>query len=78
MSVTVIEQIKKDVLEHRLLVFKNQGVICGNRQIEISKWFGDLEVTFYQHVKSPHPQVFRISNDPEEGCIGMNFSKFSF
>lgn len=69
---TVVDQIKKDVTEHRLLVFKDQGVISGERQVEISKWFGDLEVTFYQHERSPHPQVFRVSNDSSEGCTGLD------
>jgi alpha-ketoglutarate-dependent taurine dioxygenase len=59
---TIVEQIKKDVHEHRLVIFKNQGVISGDRQVEISKWFGKLESTFYKHPKSPHPDVFRVSN----------------
>ncbi|XP_046658775.1 alpha-ketoglutarate-dependent sulfate ester dioxygenase-like isoform X1 [Homalodisca vitripennis] len=67
----VIEKIKEDVTKHRLLIFKGQGDITGYRQVQISKWFGDLEVTFYQHERSPHPQVFRVSNDPTEGCTGV-------
>jgi hypothetical protein len=68
---TVIEQIKKDVALHRLLVFKDQGIISGQRHVEISSWFGELESTFYKHPKSPHPDVFRVSNDPNEGCTGI-------
>ncbi|KAG8330768.1 hypothetical protein J6590_055753 [Homalodisca vitripennis] len=67
----VIEKIKEDVTKHRLLIFKGQGDITGYRQVQISKWFGDLEVTFYQHEQSPHPQVFRVSNDPTKGCTGV-------
>ncbi|KAK9509661.1 hypothetical protein O3M35_006925 [Rhynocoris fuscipes] len=67
----VIEQIKQDVTKHRLLVFKDQGVIAGDRHVEISKWFGKLESTFYKHPKSPHPDVFRVSNDQYEGCTGV-------
>lgn len=67
----VIEQIKKDVALHRLLVFKDQGIISGQRHVEISSWFGELESTFYKHPKSPHPDVFRVSNDPNEGCTGV-------
>ncbi|KAK7788569.1 hypothetical protein R5R35_000157 [Gryllus longicercus] len=67
----VIEQIKEDVTKHRILVFKNQGVISGDRHVEISKWFGELESTFYKHPRSPHPDVFRVSNDPKEGCTGV-------
>jgi alpha-ketoglutarate-dependent taurine dioxygenase len=68
---TVIEQIKRDVTAHRLLVFKDQGIISGQRHVEISSWFGELESTFYKHPKSPHPDVFRVSNDSNEGCTGM-------
>ncbi|PSN29166.1 hypothetical protein C0J52_25922 [Blattella germanica] len=67
----VIEQIKKDVTDHRILVFKDQGVISGDRHVEISRWFGELESTFYKHPKSPHPDVFRVSNDSKEGCTGV-------
>lgn len=67
----VIERIKKDVTEHRLLIFKDQGVISGERHVEISRWFGELESTFYKHPKSPHPDVFRVSNDRNEGCTGV-------
>ncbi|KAJ8321636.1 hypothetical protein KUTeg_000107 [Tegillarca granosa] len=67
-SQQVIEQIKRDVHEHLLVIFKNQGFISGERHVEISKWFGNLESTFYKHPKSPHPDVFRVSNDEREGC----------
>lgn len=64
----IIDQIKKDIHEHRLLLFRNQGVISGKRHVEISRWFGELESTFYRHPKSPHLDVFRVSNDEKEGC----------
>ena len=68
---SVVERIKQDVYLHRLLVFKYQGVISGERQVEISKWFGDLESTFYKHPRSPHLDVFRVSNDASEGCTNV-------
>ena len=34
---------------HRLLVFKDQGIISGQRHAEISSWFGELKSTFYKH-----------------------------
>ncbi|KAG8330760.1 hypothetical protein J6590_055745 [Homalodisca vitripennis] len=67
----VIERIKEDVTEHRMLIFKDQGVITGDQQVHISKWFGEVEDTFYKHEKSPHPKVARISNDPNEGYTGV-------
>ncbi|XP_014665311.1 PREDICTED: pentalenolactone F synthase-like isoform X2 [Priapulus caudatus] len=70
-SPEVIAQIKQDVTKHHILIFKDQGVISGDRHVEISQWFGELESTFYKHPKSPHPDVFRVSNDKTEGCTGV-------
>lgn len=73
----VIKQIQEDVTKHRMLIFKDQGVISGDRHVEISRWFGELESTFYKHAKSPHPDVFRVSNDKNEGCTGKFVYKYS-
>ena len=67
-SEDVIKRLKEEVHKQRLLLFKNQGEITGQRHVEISKWFGELESTFYKHPRSPHPDVFRVSNEEEEGC----------
>lgn len=67
-SPATVAQIKADLHRHRLLVFRNQGVIEGQRQVEVSSWFGEMESTFYKHPRSPHPDVFRVSNDEAEGC----------
>ena len=56
-----------DVTEHRLLVFKDQGVLAPERHLEISRWFGNVESTFFDHPKSPHRDIFRVSNDRSEG-----------
>jgi len=72
LNFAVIKQIQKDVTEHRMLIFKDQGIISGDRHVEISRWFGELESTFYRHPKSPHPDVFRVSNDRNEGCTGKS------
>lgn len=56
-----------------MLIFKDQGIISGDRHVEISRWFGELESTFYKHPKSPHPDVFRVSNDRNEGCTGSKY-----
>lgn len=67
----VINQIKRDVHKFRVVVFRNQGDISGKRHVEISKWFGELDSTFYQHPASPDHDVFRVSNDEDEGCRGV-------
>mmetsp|Transcript_7352 Transcript_7352/g.18854 ORF Transcript_7352/g.18854 Transcript_7352/m.18854 type:complete len:285 (-) Transcript_7352:165-1019(-) len=71
---SVVAQIKRDLLRHRLLVFKGQGRVSGERQIEISRWFGELHSTFAKHPRSPHPDVFRVSNDSNEGCTHVGRS----
>lgn len=53
------------------MIFRNQSPISGDRHVEISLWFGELESTFYKHPKSPHPDVFRVSNVESEGCRGV-------
>lgn len=67
----VIAAIKEDVTKHRLLIFKDQGVVSGQRHVEIGKWFAEPESTFYKHPRSPHPDVFRVSNDRTEGCTNV-------
>ena len=67
----IIETIKKDVSKYRIMVFRDQGQISGERQVEISQWFGELDSPFYKHPRSPHLDVFRVSNDEKEGCTGV-------
>ncbi len=67
----VIQQIKADVTKHRILIFRDQGDISGKRHVEISRWFGELDSTFYRHPRSPDLDVFRVSNDRNEGCTGV-------
>ena len=70
-SPEAIAQIKADVHRHGMVIFKNQTPISGDRHVEISRWFGELESTFYKHPKSPHPDVFRVSNDRTQGCTNV-------
>jgi len=67
----VVKQIKDDVRDHRVVVFKNQGILLPERHLEIAKWFGELESTFYNHPKSPDRDIFRVSNDKNEGCTNV-------
>lgn len=74
LSDACVSQIKRDLHEHRLLVFRGQGRVSGERQVEISRWFGRVESTFYKHPRSPHPDVFRVSNDESQGCTRVGRS----
>ena len=63
----VLQSIIEDVKKHRILVFKDQGIVSPERHLEIGRWFGQIESTFYDHPKSPLRDIFRVSNDEEEG-----------
>lgn len=67
----IIKALNEVVFRHRLVVFRDQDVVAAHDQVEISKWFNPLECTFYKHPMSPHPEVFRVSNDPSQGCTGV-------
>ncbi|CAJ1430482.1 unnamed protein product, partial [Effrenium voratum] len=67
----LVTRIKEDMKKHRVLVFKGQGRLSGARQVQISRQLGTVESTFYKHPKSPHPDIFRVSNDEYEGCVGV-------
>lgn len=73
-SAATIKQIKEGLHQHRLLIFRGQGKISGEKQVEISRWFGEVESTFYKHPASPHPEIFRVSNDESEGCTNVGRS----
>lgn len=66
-----IQQIKTDMTRHRILLFRDQPTVSGQRQVELSRRLGRVESTFYKHPKSPHADIFRVSNDEDEGCTGV-------
>eukprot|EP00933_Yihiella_yeosuensis_P043619 TRINITY_DN384_c2_g1_i1.p1 TRINITY_DN384_c2_g1~~TRINITY_DN384_c2_g1_i1.p1 ORF type:complete len:295 (+),score=34.01 TRINITY_DN384_c2_g1_i1:209-1093(+) len=71
LSPELVKRLKDDMKEYRVLVFKGQGKLSGARQVQISQQLGEVESTFYKHPRSPHPDIFRVSNDETEGCTGV-------
>lgn len=71
---SVIDSIREDLTEYRLLLFKNQGKLSAENQLRASRWFGEIHSTFYKHPKSPHPEIFRVSNDERQGCLQVGRS----
>lgn len=67
----LVRQIKEDMTRYRVLLFKGQGQLSGARQVAISRQLGTIESTFYKHPASPHPDIFRVSNDESEGCTNV-------
>lgn len=78
LNVPQSEQVRAEIRDllymHRLLVFKDQGKVSAESQLEVSRWFGGIESTFFKHPRSPHPDVFRVSNDEAEGCRNVGRS----
>jgi len=71
LSQELVDLIKDDMAKYRVLVFKGQGQLSGARQVQISAQIGEIESTFYKHPRSPHPDIFRVSNNEREGCVNV-------
>lgn len=69
----LVSQLKRDLVDHRAILFRRQS-LSGQRQVDISNALGAVESTFYRHPRSPHPDVFRVSNDEAEGCTRVGRS----
>lgn len=41
----VKQLVKEDVKKHRILIFRDQGIVSPSRHLEIGRWFGDIEST---------------------------------
>ena len=55
----VKQKIMEDVTKYRNVVFRNQDIVPGFRQVVISKWFGDIViVTYFKHAASPSVDIF--------------------
>ncbi|KAF4694916.1 hypothetical protein FOZ60_006436 [Perkinsus olseni] len=70
----IIEKIRSDVHKYRFLLFRKQRDLSGERQVAFSRRLGSIESTFYKHPKSPHPDIFRVSNDEGVGCTRVGRS----
>jgi len=70
-SKELIQKLKDDLVQYRVLLFKGQHNLTGQQQVDLSQKLGTVESTFYKHPKSPHPDIFRVSNDEREGCTGV-------
>lgn len=68
-----ITQLKQHLIQHRAILFRNQS-LSGQQQVDISNALGTIESTFYKHPKSPHPDIFRVSNKEQEGCTQVGRS----
>lgn len=70
-----VETFKDLIVQHRIVVFRDQQAVSGQRQVELTELFGGKDTAvvkgdpLFGHPKCPHPDIYRISNDPDEGCV---------
>ena len=76
-SYAAYPKIQEDLAIHKVLIFKNQGVLSPERQLAITRWFGDIETAgFVQHPKCPSRELLRVANDDSEGFTGFGDAGF--
>eukprot|EP00931_Biecheleriopsis_adriatica_P067455 TRINITY_DN41596_c0_g1_i1.p1 TRINITY_DN41596_c0_g1~~TRINITY_DN41596_c0_g1_i1.p1 ORF type:complete len:575 (+),score=127.87 TRINITY_DN41596_c0_g1_i1:34-1725(+) len=71
----IMEQIRKDMHKHRLLVFHGQTELEAEDHIRLSEQLGSLDHILHRpHPKSPDPRLLRVSNDDREGFVSVGTS----
>ena len=70
---TLSGRLQSELDAHGLLLFRNQHTLSPENHLAIAKWFGSVFPlpTRYQHDKSPHVDILRVSNSATEGFTGV-------
>merc|ERR1740123_1458441 len=69
----VLEALEAEMAARGFLVFAEQGVLSGEEQCRASKFWGvrQMHSTHGVHPQAPNRHVFRLSNDPDVGILGV-------
>ncbi|KAL1504339.1 hypothetical protein AB1Y20_010745 [Prymnesium parvum] len=69
----VLSALEIVMAERGFLVFKDQGVLTGDEQVRASELWGarKMHSTHGVHPKAPNKHIFRLSNDRDEGILGV-------
>ncbi|KAL5017589.1 hypothetical protein ScPMuIL_007178 [Solemya velum] len=67
----VIEEIRKAIHKHRLLLFRNQTELTASQHVEVAEWFGEIAEPISNHPTTPNRAILRLSNDWREGYRGV-------
>jgi len=69
----VLDALEAEMAARGFLVFAGQGVLSGDDQVKASKLWGarDMHSTHGVHPKAPNSHIFRLSNDPDVGILGV-------
>jgi len=72
-SPTVVAALQKEMANRGFLVFEGQGVLTAQQQIKASELWGGREIhsTHGVHPQAPDKHIFRLSNDPKYGILGV-------
>jgi taurine dioxygenase len=69
----VLEVLESAMAIRGFLVFKDQGVLTGDEQVEASEYWGARQVhsTHGVHPEAPNRHIFRLANDRQVGILGV-------
>eukprot|EP00306_Pavlova_sp_CCMP459_P001667 CAMPEP_0185176054 /NCGR_PEP_ID=MMETSP1139-20130426/27737_1 /TAXON_ID=298111 /ORGANISM="Pavlova sp., Strain CCMP459" /LENGTH=433 /DNA_ID=CAMNT_0027741803 /DNA_START=9 /DNA_END=1311 /DNA_ORIENTATION=+ len=69
----VLDTLQREMAERGFVVFKDQGVLSGEEQVRASEYWGGREMhsTHGVHPRAPNRHIFRLSNDPDVGILGV-------
>jgi len=69
----VLEALEAEMAARGFLVFAEQGVLSGEEQCRASEFWGGRQMhsTHGVHPEAPNRHIFRLSNDPEMGILGV-------
>mmetsp|Transcript_64549 Transcript_64549/g.120144 ORF Transcript_64549/g.120144 Transcript_64549/m.120144 type:complete len:606 (-) Transcript_64549:11-1828(-) len=71
----LVEQLRSDLAEHKLLLFKGQTEVTGEDHIALSDSLGSMDHGLHKaHPKAPDPRLLRVSNNAEEGFVSVGTS----
>eukprot|EP00971_Amphidinium_carterae_P333856 6468847-Amphidinium_carterae.2 len=71
----LVEQLRSDLAEHKLLLFKGQTDFTGEDHVTLSECLGSMEHGLHKaHPKAPDPRLLRVSNNEDEGFVSVGTS----
>ena len=72
-SEPVLAVLESAMATRGFLVFKDQGVLSGDEQVEASEYWGarQMHSTHGVHPKAPNSHIFRLANERSVGILGV-------
>lgn len=69
----VLDALQREMAAQGFLVFAGQGILSGDESVTASEYWGGREIhsTHGVHAGAPNKHIFRLSNDPRVGIVGV-------